>query len=472
MFGLEDEVVLLARTQAFRDRRAGLEATRSRRRSRRVGAPAAAVVVDEHGRHAGLVAAPLEGGDAAAARIAARASASASGKSQALNMSMTSKRRRAGGASSGERSAFGSDRHDLPRHAACLPLGPAALAVFFDFQEIDMKETNTRTDANRDPITDAVGSHPVGTGLGALAVARRLVRRQARWPARSAPSSAPPSAPSSAVSPARASPKRSIRPRKTPTGATTTAAGPMSTPSASYDDYGPAYAYGVNSYSTYAGRDWDDVEPELSGRWDTARGSPRSNGIAPSMRPATPGTGSATPSSAPCPATPIATASKPALRENAALGRRFSSLRHVPCGRAQARALPLNEGRCDRRRSADGLGLARRFKVPAWELILRGSAMYWLLFLFFRLVLRRDVGAVGVADVLLVVLIADASQNAMTGGYDSVAEGAVLVATLIGWNLAIDWMAFRFPWAYRLVEPRPLLVIRAAGCCGRTCAPR
>ena len=100
------------------------------------------------------------------------------------------------------------------------------------------------------------------------------------------------------------------------------------------------------------------------------------------------------------------------------------------------------------------------FKVPAWELILRGSAMYWLLFLFFRLVLRRDVGAVGMADVLLVVLIADASQNAMTGGYNSVAEGAVLVATLIGWNLAIDWMAFRFPWAYRLVEPRPLLVIR------------
>ena len=100
------------------------------------------------------------------------------------------------------------------------------------------------------------------------------------------------------------------------------------------------------------------------------------------------------------------------------------------------------------------------FKVPAWELILRGSAMYWALFLIFRLVLRRDVGAVGVADVLFVVLVADASQNAMTGGYTSVAEGAVLVATLIGWNLLLDWMAFRFAWAHRLVEPRPLLLIR------------
>jgi len=100
------------------------------------------------------------------------------------------------------------------------------------------------------------------------------------------------------------------------------------------------------------------------------------------------------------------------------------------------------------------------FKVPAWELILRGSAMYWFLFLIFRVVLRRDVGSVGVADVLFVVLVADASQNAMTGGYTSVAEGAVLVATLIGWNLLLDWMAFRFAWAHRLVEPRPLLLIR------------
>ena len=100
------------------------------------------------------------------------------------------------------------------------------------------------------------------------------------------------------------------------------------------------------------------------------------------------------------------------------------------------------------------------FKVSAWELILRGTAMYWFLFLVFRILLRRDVGTVGVADVLFVVLVADASQNAMTGGYTSVAEGMVLLATLVGWNLLFDWVAFRVPWAYRLIEPRPLLLIR------------
>ena len=100
------------------------------------------------------------------------------------------------------------------------------------------------------------------------------------------------------------------------------------------------------------------------------------------------------------------------------------------------------------------------FDVSVWELILRGTVMYWLLFLIFRLALRRDVGTVGVADVLFVVLVADASQNAMTGGYASVAEGVVLVGTLVGWNLLFDWVAYRVPWAYRLIEPRPLLLIR------------
>lgn len=96
----------------------------------------------------------------------------------------------------------------------------------------------------------------------------------------------------------------------------------------------------------------------------------------------------------------------------------------------------------------------------AVELVVRGSAMYWFLFLLFRVVLRRDVGALGIADVLLLVLIADASQNAMAGGYESIADGMVLVATIAGWNMLMDWVSFRFPATRRLLEPSPLVLVR------------
>ncbi len=41
---------------------------------------------------------------------------------------------------------------------------------------------------------------------------------------------------------------------------------------ASYDDYRPAYRFGVQSYSSYPGRSFDEVDGELGRNWDTARG--------------------------------------------------------------------------------------------------------------------------------------------------------------------------------------------------------
>lgn len=100
-----------------------------------------------------------------------------------------------------------------------------------------------------------------------------------------------------------------------------------------------------------------------------------------------------------------------------------------------------------------------RFSLHPAELVIRGTAMYWFLFCIFRFALRRDVGSIGIADVLLIVLIADASQNAMAGEYRSVADGAVLVATLVGWNVLMDWAAFRFDALARVMEAPPLLLI-------------
>jgi uncharacterized membrane protein YcaP (DUF421 family) len=101
-----------------------------------------------------------------------------------------------------------------------------------------------------------------------------------------------------------------------------------------------------------------------------------------------------------------------------------------------------------------GLGL------PVAEIVCRGTAMYWFLFCIFRFVIRRDVGAVGIADLLVLVIVADAAQNAMAGEYTSVSDGMILVSTLIGWNVVLDWAAFRFPWIRRVVEPKPLMLVK------------
>ncbi len=99
-------------------------------------------------------------------------------------------------------------------------------------------------------------------------------------------------------------------------------------------------------------------------------------------------------------------------------------------------------------------------RVSPLELFVRGSAVYWFLFLIFRVVMRRNVGSIAIADVLVLVVIADAAQNAMAGGYDSITEGFVLVGTIVGWNVALDMLAYRFERLRRLLEAPPLLLIR------------
>jgi uncharacterized membrane protein YcaP (DUF421 family) len=98
--------------------------------------------------------------------------------------------------------------------------------------------------------------------------------------------------------------------------------------------------------------------------------------------------------------------------------------------------------------------------VSPLELIARGTLMYWLLLLIFRFVLRRDPGALGVADILFVVIVADASQNAFSGGYQTVAEGFIVVSTLVFWNYTLDWASIHWKVVHKLTEPDPLQLVK------------
>jgi uncharacterized membrane protein YcaP (DUF421 family) len=100
------------------------------------------------------------------------------------------------------------------------------------------------------------------------------------------------------------------------------------------------------------------------------------------------------------------------------------------------------------------------FSVSPIEIIIRGTAVYWFLFLVFRFLVRRDVGSVGIADILVLVIVADASQNAMAGEYKSISEGCVLVGTIIFWNFLLDWLSYRFPWFERFAQSDVICLVK------------
>ena len=74
------------------------------------------------------------------------------------------------------------------------------------------------------------------------------------------------------------------------------------------------------------------------------------------------------------------------------------------------------------------------------EIVLRGTMMYIVLFSILRFFMKRQSGVIGIADLLVIVLVADAAQNAMANEYKSITEGTLLVVTIVFWNFAVDWL--------------------------------
>ena len=100
------------------------------------------------------------------------------------------------------------------------------------------------------------------------------------------------------------------------------------------------------------------------------------------------------------------------------------------------------------------------FTVSPLELMLRGTLMYWFLFIVLRFVLRRDVGSLGASDFLFVVILGDAAQNSMIGSATSAADGMVLIGTLVFWSYMLDFMSFRFPVIQRFTSAPRLCLVR------------
>jgi uncharacterized membrane protein YcaP (DUF421 family) len=96
--------------------------------------------------------------------------------------------------------------------------------------------------------------------------------------------------------------------------------------------------------------------------------------------------------------------------------------------------------------------------ISLFEIVLRGSVVYLGILTAMRL-FRREAGGLSVADLLVVVLVADAAQNAMASEYRSITEGAVLIATIFAWDYLLDWLAFRSRWVSTLLHPPPLLLV-------------
>jgi uncharacterized membrane protein YcaP (DUF421 family) len=98
--------------------------------------------------------------------------------------------------------------------------------------------------------------------------------------------------------------------------------------------------------------------------------------------------------------------------------------------------------------------------VPIWEIILRTAAVYIAVLGLLRLGGKRELGQMSPADFVVILIIANAVQNAMNGGDVSLVGGIVSAATLLGMNYVLARFGRGVPFLGHLFKVEPTLLLQ------------
>ncbi|MEO7296957.1 MAG: YetF domain-containing protein [Verrucomicrobiota bacterium] len=100
-----------------------------------------------------------------------------------------------------------------------------------------------------------------------------------------------------------------------------------------------------------------------------------------------------------------------------------------------------------------------KLTTPWWELVLRGIIVYLFLMVALRLTGKRQVGQLAPFDLVLLLVLSNAVQNAMNAGDNSLLGGLILASTLIGLNYLLGLITFKNRKLEALVEGKPEVLI-------------
>ena len=93
------------------------------------------------------------------------------------------------------------------------------------------------------------------------------------------------------------------------------------------------------------------------------------------------------------------------------------------------------------------------------DAIARGVVMYFFLLILFRIAGRRTLGQMTNFDLVLLLIISEATQNAMLGNDFSVTNGILVILTLVGIDIGLSLLKQYFPQVERHLEGLPLVLV-------------
>ena len=93
------------------------------------------------------------------------------------------------------------------------------------------------------------------------------------------------------------------------------------------------------------------------------------------------------------------------------------------------------------------------------EAVLRAVGVYVLLLLLFRLTGKRSLAQITTFDLVLLLIIGEATQQALLGEDFSLTNAALVISTLLVLERSADYLSWRFPVLRRTSESQPVVLV-------------
>lgn len=97
--------------------------------------------------------------------------------------------------------------------------------------------------------------------------------------------------------------------------------------------------------------------------------------------------------------------------------------------------------------------------LPYWKIILSSVSVYLFIVVAIRLSGKKELTQLSVIDLVFILLISNAVQNAMVGTDSSLSGGLVAATSLFIVNYLFKSIMYRFPKLNKLIQGEPLLLI-------------
>lgn len=93
------------------------------------------------------------------------------------------------------------------------------------------------------------------------------------------------------------------------------------------------------------------------------------------------------------------------------------------------------------------------------DIAIRSSSVYVFMIVAFRIFGKRELSQLSIADLVLIVLISNAVQNAMVGENTSLLGGLTAATVLFALNMLLGFLMYRFKGIRKLVQSEPVTLI-------------